>query len=221
MADAYDFVPSGAGRYTFHPKEILYVVDSSGKVQTVSADTEDHVTKVAGNSAKYSTRSTAKASLVKKNSQEIGFKNCTAEQQPIITAAVPNAVKYIHEASRSVVLLSVTMTCSRFHCSYLKRISWSTDRYYTWFGTYTNERKNLVQRHFENIGESPYSVTYDCSTCPKTMDHSDDTFAYVQPNESVESSCVDNYDTDTKTVPPRFIFVASRHYYIHENVLHI
>ena len=100
----YDFMSEG-GKYMFEPKETLYVVDNSGKVKTVSADTEGHVTKIAGNSAKYSTRSTAKLSLVKKSSQDIGFKDCTPEQQPIITAAVPNAVKYIQEASRCVVPL--------------------------------------------------------------------------------------------------------------------
>ena len=196
------------------------MVDSSGNIATVSADTADHITKIAANSAKYSTRSTAKLSLIEKRSQDIGFKDCSDAQKPKITDAVPNAVKYINEASRSVVLLSVTMTCSRFHCSYLKRISRSTDRYSTWFGAYTDERKDLVRRHFENIGDSPKSVTYDCSACT-SMDGSDDIYAYVYPDESVELPCVDNYDADTKTVPPRFIFVASRHYYIHESMRHI
>ena len=108
------------------------------------------------------------------------------------------------------------MTCSRSHCSYLTGISSGTPRYTTWFGEYDNGRKDLVQSHFEKIGDSPKSVTYDCSSCSKTMDHSDDVFAYVDPNESVQSSCVDNYDTDVKAVPAQLISVASRHYYIHE-----
>ena len=98
-------MPSGAGKYTFHPKETLYVVDSSGNIATVSADTADHVAKIAANSAKYSTRSTAKLSLIEKRSQDIGFKDCSDTQQPIITAAVPNAVSYIQASSRCVVLL--------------------------------------------------------------------------------------------------------------------
>ena len=62
------------------------------------------------------------------------------------------------------------------------------------------------------------SVTYDCVSCPPS---NRDVFAYVHPNESVGSSCVDNYDTDIKTVPARSIFVASRRYYIHEKIRHI
>ena len=105
MSAAYDFMPSGAGKYTFHPKETLYVVDSSGDIQTVSADTEDHVTRIAGSSAKYSTRSTANPSLVKKSLQDIGFNNCNDTQQSIIQVAAPNAVTYIHASSRCVALL--------------------------------------------------------------------------------------------------------------------
>ena len=111
--------------------------------------------------------------------------------------------------------VDITMNGSRFHCSYLAGISSGTPRFTTWFGAYTDAQRDLVKGHFDKIGNSPESVTYDCSTCTNT-DGSDDTFAYVYPNESVQLLCVDNHDSDTKTVPPRSIFVASRHYYIHE-----
>lgn len=75
------------------------------------------------------------------------------------------------------------MICSRLHGSYLKGISGATDRYTTWFGAYTDDRKNLVQSHYVNIGDSPKNVKYDCSSCAKTIDHSEDTYAYVQPDE--------------------------------------
>ena len=107
------------------------------------------------------------------------------------------------------------MTYSPFHCSYLAGISSGTPRFTTWFGAYTDAHRDLVKGHYDNIGTSPTSVTYDCSTC-SSMDNSNDIYAYVYPNESVQSPCVDNYNADTKTVPPRSIFVASRHYYIHD-----
>lgn len=97
---------SEAGTYTVKPKGDLHMVDSSGKIQAFSADTEGHVTKIAANSAKYSARSLAKLSLVKKSSQDgISFVNCTEAQQPIIAAAVPNAVNYIYGAAECVALL--------------------------------------------------------------------------------------------------------------------
>lgn len=105
VSAAYDFNPSGAGKYTVHPRVNLYVVDSSGSVVIVAADTEDHVTKIAASSAKYSTRSTPKLSLIKKRSQGIGFNGCSADQQSIIQVAAPNAVTYIHASSGCVVLL--------------------------------------------------------------------------------------------------------------------
>lgn len=40
------------------------------------------------------------------------------------------------------------------------------------------------------------------------------------PNESVESPCVDDDDADTKTVTARFISVASRYHYSHETMRH-
>jgi hypothetical protein len=44
---------------------------------------------------------------------------------------------------------------------------------------------------------------------------------YSQTSKWNHLAIVDNYDTDTKTVPPRFIFVASPHYYIYENMHYI
>ena len=105
MSAAYDLSTLGAGKYTIRPRANLYVVHSSGNIETISADTEDHVAKMAANSAKYSPRSTAKLSLLKKRSQEINFRGCTADQQSIVRVAAPNAVKMIRESSRCVGLL--------------------------------------------------------------------------------------------------------------------
>ena len=58
--------------------------------------------------------------------------------------------------------------------SYLLGISSSTNRYKTWFGTYTASRKSTVQNHFRLINSDQFSsFTYDCACTDP------DTYAYV------------------------------------------
>ena len=83
--------------------------------------------------------------------------SCTSPQRTLIYAATVDAQTY---ASRAY--------------SYIQGIAGSTRRYKTWFGAYTNARKNFVQAHFRLINSRQFSsFTYDC-TCndPKI-------FAYV------------------------------------------
>ena len=105
MSAAYDFSSLKPGEYTFQPNSELYEVNDFGNVIPFSAETAGHATRLASNSAKYSTRSIAKFSLVKKSSQDIGFNNCTDDQQSLIAAAVPEAVKYIYASYKCVALL--------------------------------------------------------------------------------------------------------------------
>ncbi|CAA7268025.1 unnamed protein product [Cyclocybe aegerita] len=74
-------------------------------------------------------------------------------------------------AINSAVAAAETYASSSYN--YLVGISATTNRYSTWFGTYTAARKSTVQSHFNLINGNDFSsFTYDC-TC------TDSAYAYV------------------------------------------
>jgi peptidyl-Lys metalloendopeptidase len=91
----------------------------------------------------------------------IGFDRCTADQQSLVTTAHANAKTYASESE-----------------NYLFGINTGTNRYVTWFGTFTSSRFNTVKSHFTAISDAfdTAPVVYDCG-CKQNY------YAYVYPNQ--------------------------------------
>lgn len=91
------------------------------------------------------------------HNKRASFNGCSGNQQAQLITAAANAQAY---ASGSF--------------TYLKGMSSGTPRYTTWFGTYVQHRKDIVQNHFGLIRSHQFSsFTYYC-TCTNP-----DTYAYV------------------------------------------
>ena len=75
------------------------------------------------------------------------FAGCASDKKLEIAEAANGAQTYTNNA-----------------LTYLKGISSSTDQYTTWFGTYTDLRKGIVQSHFRLMALRKFATfTYDCS----------------------------------------------------------
>ncbi|KAG8771395.1 hypothetical protein FRC12_003640 [Ceratobasidium sp. 428] len=159
LAGVYDFTHSGAGRYQFSAGNVFQYVDASGKLATVTADTDTqtHELGLGGKLVSLKGRPNHdKSSLARR---AIGFKSCSSTQQSQITTAANSANTYVANASK-----------------YLAGISSGTARYTTWFGTFTSSRFSTVKSHYSLIGTDPTASTYDC-TCTDSG-----TYAYVYPD---------------------------------------
>ncbi|KAF8740052.1 hypothetical protein AX14_008960 [Amanita brunnescens Koide BX004] len=154
LSAAYDFSSLGAGEYTICPSGCLYIADGSGDIVPFSADTEHHIAKIAGTLA----RSTADQPTIEKRAKFIG---CSSSQESEITSAILTATQYAKKAF-----------------NYLQAHLSGTPRYATWFGDFTDERRDAVISHFAHIhGNDFSSFTYDCTCSDPGV------FAYVKPEE--------------------------------------
>ncbi|PFH48024.1 hypothetical protein AMATHDRAFT_6200 [Amanita thiersii Skay4041] len=152
LSETYNFVSSGAGRYTFTPNSVFRAVDRSTKeVRTIEASVnKEHVTHISGKLIVPSNKTLRKRAA---------FRSCSADQQGVINNAVNAALQYSYNTAL-----------------YLQNTG-DTTRYRTWFGTYTDDRHNIVFNHFLNIYYSDFSTyTYDCG-CDKA-----NVYAYVYPD---------------------------------------
>ena len=145
MCAAYNFTRSGAGDYTIEPSNLFTYVDGTPK--NLYATIKDIVeVKLSGN--------LAVSRLLHKRTT---FTNCSPISQSQLNIAASNAQKYAINAY-----------------SYIKGVLGpsSTPRYTTWFGTYTQHRKDIVQYHFGMIRSNKFSsFTYYC-TCPDSSIYS-------------------------------------------------
>ncbi|CAF3405689.1 unnamed protein product [Rotaria sp. Silwood1] len=91
------------------------------------------------------------------------YVSCSTSQKDQLAVAVPSALQY---ASNSFNYLSTTTFSG-------------TNRYKTWFGTYTSGNWNTLKGHYQNIKNvlSSQAITLNCG-CTKS-----DAYAYVYPNQ--------------------------------------
>lgn len=89
------------------------------------------------------------------------FNGCSLTQQAILYNAREKASIYAAESE-----------------SYLARINSGTQRYTTWFGTFTSSRYNTVSSHFTSLSDAwdTAGVTFDCK-CKQNY------YAYVYPTK--------------------------------------
>ncbi|KAF5316045.1 hypothetical protein D9619_006759 [Psilocybe cf. subviscida] len=154
VGHAYNFSLSGAATYDIHANNAFLIVNESNTVSTISADSEAHTIKVAGRSNKLA--AVHHAPIAKRAS----YNGCTSSQQTAVVSAASAAQSYASSAY-----------------SYASSHSSSTNRYTTWFGTFTTARHSTVLSHFQNLNSNTFSnFTFDC-TCTDI-----DTYAYVYPD---------------------------------------
>jgi peptidyl-Lys metalloendopeptidase len=96
------------------------------------------------------------------------FRNCSSSQQTTLATARTNATNYANNSSTYLNGLSATQAAA-------------SQRYKTWFGTYTSSRFNTVKSHFTSIKTAltNAAVTFDCGC-------SDNYYAYVYPTRPYE-----------------------------------
>ncbi|KIY71269.1 peptidyl-Lys metalloendopeptidase, partial [Cylindrobasidium torrendii FP15055 ss-10] len=151
LGHAYNFSVPGEGAYDIQPSNVFYVVDDSGSVSSITADTPTaHKMQLSGTLAVESPHL----------SKRIAYNGCSADRQTLIVAAANGANTYAAGAY-----------------SYLQGIGATTPRYAYWFGAYSGANKATVQGHYQNIVAHNFlnDYTYDC-TCTMAG-----VFAYVYP----------------------------------------
>jgi peptidyl-Lys metalloendopeptidase len=160
LSAAYNFNSTGATSYSVEPSTLFHYIDALGNVQQIYAHVTDaHTTSLAGNlvSSKLQARSRFR--------KRASFKGCSAAEQAQIKASIPEAIEYVVAAS-----------------NYMKSRASGTQRFTTWFGTFSASRANLVQKHYQNIITNTPDLngyTYECN--PSGCD--DGVFAFVNPDD--------------------------------------
>ncbi|CAE6468963.1 unnamed protein product [Rhizoctonia solani] len=144
LAGVYNFTGSGAGEYSFSASNIFQYVDENGQLALVTAETVTNKLRLSGSLV--SLRHKQNFNRRRITRRDIGFKNCSSDQQLLISAAVNSANEYVANA-----------------ITYLDSISMGTTRYTEWFGTFDPNRFSRVKSHFANIGTDAALSTYDCS----------------------------------------------------------
>ena len=139
MSAAYNFTQSGTGDYSIEPSNLFTYVDADGTPKSLYATVEDVAeVKLSGNLA-----------TPRVHNKRASFVSCSSTSQSQLSTAAANAQAYATDAFE-----------------YIKGIASGTPRYTTWFGTYTQHRKDIVQDHFGKIRDNQFSgFTYSC-TCP-------------------------------------------------------
>ncbi|KAG8906552.1 hypothetical protein FRB99_006666 [Tulasnella sp. 403] len=153
----YNLTDCGLGEYTISAKPDFKVISSSGELSTVTATIENHNARFSGKLSSSKPISLPPTATRKK---AVGFASCDSAQQSKISTAAKSAQSYISSAN-----------------SYLAKLDSGTERYTTWFGSYTSSRGDTIKSHFSLMNNDPLNTTYDCS-CNAT-----DTFAFVYPNQ--------------------------------------
>ncbi|KAJ3516853.1 hypothetical protein NMY22_g14110 [Coprinellus aureogranulatus] len=150
LSEAYNLTITGDGTYEVEPTNLFHVVDGSGEISSVRAKVSKiYRSLVSGR--------LAKARRVTTPQRRALYMGCSAAQQSALVSAAAAAQSYASNTR-----------------NYLSGISSSTDRYATWFGTYTSTRKRTVQAIFNAVSTNVFSsFTYDC-TCTDP-----DVYAYV------------------------------------------
>ena len=147
VTKAYDFTKSGTGEYSVEPSNRFTIVDADGTPKDVYA--------TVGKSAKVKLTGDLPAPRV--HNKRATYDSCSMDEQSQLETAAEDAQTYASDTY-----------------AYISGISNGTARYTTWFGDYDEDRKNIVENHFDLISGNIFSnFTYDC-TCTDT-----DTFAYV------------------------------------------
>ncbi|KAJ3548999.1 hypothetical protein NMY22_g1045 [Coprinellus aureogranulatus] len=142
LSEAYNLTITGDGTYEVEPTNLFHVVDGSGEISSVRAKASKiYRSLVSGR--------LAKARKVTTPQRRALYMGCSAAQQSALVSAAAAAQSYASNTK-----------------NYLSGISSSTDRYVTWFGTYTSTRKRTVQAIFNAVSTNVFSsFTYDCGTC--------------------------------------------------------
>ncbi|KAG8851493.1 hypothetical protein FRC20_001742 [Serendipita sp. 405] len=162
LAKAYEF--SSTGTYTITPDLKFFYKDESGNPVPLVADLVRGglTAKLTGEiKSRHVEKRNARSAELRKRAAS--FANCTPTQENTITQSTWVASLYVANAEKYLTL----------HTS-------SSERYTTWFGEYDSGRHDTVLEHYTNIRSSDLKTyTYDCACTEGT----DDTFAYVFPNE--------------------------------------
>ncbi|KIY66487.1 zincin [Cylindrobasidium torrendii FP15055 ss-10] len=158
LASAYNFSSIGQGLFTIKPSRTVFtLVDDDGNLSSIQAEVQDATSTIITTLADilHIPRTTG-------FSKRASYIGCSSSQQGLIDEATAAAQGYVEESS-----------------SYLNSNPLSTDRFATWFGTYTDARHSTVASHYSNMLDNPYSqYTYDCSTCSEAY-----AYAYVHPDD--------------------------------------
>lgn len=85
MGAAYNFTGSGEAAYTIAPSDIFQIVDESGSVSSIKAETVAHTARLAGNLAVASRSQFAK---------RIAYNGCSSSRQTTLVAAASAANTY-------------------------------------------------------------------------------------------------------------------------------
>ena len=137
VSAAYNFTKSGSGDYSIEPSSQFTYADADGTIKDLYA--------IVGDVAKVKLSGNLAVSRV--HDKRATFVSCSAPRQTQLNTAAASAQTYANAAY-----------------TYIRGISSGTNRYKTWFGTYTASRKNTVQNHFQLISSRQFSsFTYDCS----------------------------------------------------------
>lgn len=154
VGQAYNFVTSGAGAYTFEASNLFHYVNADNEIVEIRADHETTSLKVAGIlSADRKVASIPRSRVFGKRAT---FTGCSADQQTGLNAAIPAAESYAAAANK-----------------YVSGLNSATDRYSTWFGACDAGRSGTVKTHFSNIDGNDFSTfTFNCAC-------TDDSYAYV------------------------------------------
>jgi len=138
VAKAYEFTNSGTGKYTIEPSNLFTIIGEDGSLKDVHA--------TIGNTAEVKLSGDLPAPRV--HDKRANFNGCSFLQQWQVKAAISSAQSYAKNTF-----------------SYISGVSSATTRYTTWFGEYDEDRKSIVQKHFELINGNNFAgFTYDC-TC--------------------------------------------------------
>ncbi|KAF8317605.1 deuterolysin M35 metalloprotease [Clavulina sp. PMI_390] len=163
LGGVYNFTTAGPGDYEIVPTNdaILFsFIDANGAIGTIRADVTDgfHVTLSGSTKPSFYVGEETSVGLVRRANS---FTGCSSSEKAALKTAAQNAQTYADAAYR-----------------YLTRISASTTRYTTWFGTYTASRKNVVQTHYNYIRNGQLATdSFDC-LCKRP-----DVYAFVYPNK--------------------------------------
>lgn len=138
VAEAYDFASVGKGTYTVEPSPQFASVDGSGALLDVKVPSQ--MSKITMDGPIDAARS-SEPSL----SARASYNKCS-------TARV-NAIKQAIPAARSYAL------------SAYNKLGGNSQRFRTWFGTYSNANRIQVRNHYAKIYNTGFNnFNYDC-TC--------------------------------------------------------
>lgn len=140
MGQAYNFVNSGAGAYTFEASNLFHYVTADNEIVEIRADQKATNLKVAG---ALSTERKVARSVTRSRAfgKRTNFSGCSADQESGLNDAVPAAESYAAGAN-----------------SYISGLTDATDRYSTWFGAWDEDRANTVKDHFSKIDGNDFST---------------------------------------------------------------